>query len=167
MHFTPTLSLIAAALAASSVASPTRRQSPSDPVVFQTPEFSAPVDGTIMSAGQSTALEIGSAEWNHCHPGYTPLGLYMLASEPDNSSLNSTYQFGEYLYFFGNFLFTNDQGLPPMSTPPPPTTLTMPDLGAQYVGQKVYLASIETIFGCPPNGYTEYVWDWVQMYYTD
>ena len=61
----------------------------------------------------------------------------------------------------------------------------MPDLGAEYIGQQVYLAAIETIYGCPvswqvyaiyltiltcvllqPNGYTEYVYDSVAMYYT-
>lgn len=32
---------------------------------------------------------------------------------------------------------------------PPPTTLTMPDLGAAYVGQEVWLTVVQTELYCP------------------
>ncbi|GJE98038.1 hypothetical protein PsYK624_142600 [Phanerochaete sordida] len=165
MRFTQTLYFVAAALASPSLASAAKRQSPSDPVIMTTPAIVSPTAGTVMAAEVSTTFTIGVPEYSHCHPGYTPVDVYLLAAEPTASSINSTYQFADYLHYFGSYVVTNIQGLPPMGTPPP-TSLTMPSLGAEYEGQSVYLAIMQAIFDCPPNGYTEYAYDSKQMVYT-
>ncbi|EKM56594.1 uncharacterized protein PHACADRAFT_194187 [Phanerochaete carnosa HHB-10118-sp] len=50
---------------------------------------------------------------------------------------------------------------------PPPSNLTLPDLGKSYYGQAVYLATIETIKGYPPDGFWEYAIDSIALSYTE
>lgn len=161
-HFT----LLAGALGA--FASPAKRQGGGTPVTLLDPGcIITPTDGTAAGAGDSFPFSVAVPEWNHCHPGYTPVETYILATQPTTDSLNSTHQFSDYLYYFGEYLVNNFPGeplsnvdhhgnslrathtgeLPNMGTPPP-SSLTMPDLGL-YPDTTVYLATIEIIEGCP------------------
>lgn len=170
MHFTQTFSLLAIALAVPVFASPAKRQGPpGSTVTLDSPgSITAPANGTSITAGQPFTFGVAVPEFNHCHPGYTPVNVYILASQPTTSDLNSTYGFSDYLYYFGDYVVNNfpgrysmhlssiltkgltfsPGGLPNMGTPPP-STLTAPDLGESYSGQAVYLATVETIEGCP------------------
>ncbi|EKM51295.1 uncharacterized protein PHACADRAFT_151954 [Phanerochaete carnosa HHB-10118-sp] len=169
MHFTQAFSLLAIALAIPGFASPAKRQGPpGSTVTLESPgSITAPANGTSVTAGQSFTFGVAVPEFGHCHPGYTPVNVYILASQPTTSDLNSTYGFSNYLYYFGDYLVNNfPGGLPNMGTPPP-STLTTPDLGESYSGQTVYLATIETIEGCPPDGFWEYAVDSTALSYTE
>ena len=110
MRFTQTFSLLAAALAVPSFASPAKRQGL---VIIESPgSITAPADGTSVTAGQPFTLGIAEPvpEWTHCHPGYTPVSIYLLATQPTTSSLNSTQGFSDYLYYFGEYLVNNFPG---------------------------------------------------------
>ncbi|KIP08560.1 hypothetical protein PHLGIDRAFT_376376 [Phlebiopsis gigantea 11061_1 CR5-6] len=152
-HFT----LLAAAVGA--LASPAKRQGGGTPVTILSPgSIVTPTDGITEAAEDSFPFSVAVPEFNHCHPGYTPVDVYLLETQPTVDSLNSTHQFTDYLYFFGSYLVNNFPGeLPNMGTPPP-SSLTMPDLGL-VADTPVYLATMETIEGCPPNGFFEYAID--------
>ena len=88
----------------------TKRQFPGQPLTILSPgSISAPADGTPVTAGESFTLGIATPvpEWSHCHPLYTPVDIYLLADKPTTSSLNSTYQFSDYLYYYGEYTVTN------------------------------------------------------------
>lgn len=161
-HFT----LLAAAVGA--LASPAKRQGGGTPVTILSPgSIVTPTDGITEAAEDSFPFSVAVPEFNHCHPGYTPVDVYLLETQPTVDSLNSTHQFTDYLYFFGTYLVNNFPGkyrnreanriyslrvrytgeLPNMGTPPP-SSLTMPDLGL-VADTPVYLATMETIEGCP------------------
>lgn len=170
MYLFQALSFAVATLVASSCASPSKRQG--TPILQSPGSIAVPSsDGTAVFAGETINFSVGVPEWNHCHPGYTPVSVYILAERPTTSSLNATYQFGEYLSYYGDYLVNNFpgtcstapsvscqysyyspfsciDGLPNMGIPPP-TNLTIPDVGQAYDGQDVYLAVIETIYDCP------------------
>lgn len=167
MYFTLFIALAAAIFAAPAFSSPSKRQGPPGGLPIVTLEspgsITAPSDGTVIGAGQPFIFSVAVPEWNHCHPGYTPVNTYLLDHKPTTSDLNSTYGFSDYLYFFGDYLVNNfPGGLPPMGTPPP-SSLTAPEAGAS--GQAVYLATIQTIEGCPPDGFWEYAIDSVALTY--
>jgi hypothetical protein len=165
MHFSSRLYLSLTAILATTSALPAKRQG--TPVIESPGSIVTPSDGTSVSPGHSFPLSVAVPEWNHCHPGYTPVSVWLLADTPTTSSLNSTYQFSDYLYYYGDYLVNNFPGmfsvhehhstfiylfflgeLPNMGTPPP-SSLTTPDLGASFNGQDIYLAVIEIIGGCP------------------
>ncbi|GJE89197.1 hypothetical protein PsYK624_052920 [Phanerochaete sordida] len=163
MRSTQIFALVAAALAAPVFASPAKRQGPPAGLPITTLEspgsITAPAEGTAVVAGQSFPFSVAVPEWNHCHPGYTPVNTYLLDHEPTTADLNSTYGFSNYLAFFGSYLVNNfPGGLPNMGTPPP-STLVAPDLSGTPSGTTVWLATIETIEGCPPDGFWEYAID--------
>ncbi|GJE97994.1 hypothetical protein PsYK624_142160 [Phanerochaete sordida] len=100
-----------------------------------------------------------------CLSPYTPVDVYLLDTKPTTSNLNSTFQFSDYLYYFGNWtLVWTISTLPPYGSPPP-SQLTMPDLGASQLRQPVYLAVIEDISECFP-GYTDYSIDSRDLVYS-
>lgn len=160
MYFTQSIFILLAAFAAGAAALPAKRQSV--PItVTGTPGS----PGTLLAEGQSTPFTPGG--WlPGCYPGYTPIDVYMLDSQPTVSSLNSTYGIDDYLYFFGSYLIRNVDGLPSMGTPPP-SSLTMPDLGATYSGQPVYLVTVATVSSCVPNGYTKYGINYLEYVYDE
>ncbi|EKM56727.1 uncharacterized protein PHACADRAFT_92472 [Phanerochaete carnosa HHB-10118-sp] len=172
MHFTRAFSLLAIALAAPGFAFLAKRQlgPPGGlPItLLDSPgSITAPTNGTIITAGQPFTFDVAVPEFGHCHPDYTPVSVYVLAGQPTTSDLNSTYGFSNYLYYFGDYVVNNFPGpLPNMGTPPP-SNLTLPDLGKSYSGQAVYLATIETIEGCPPNGFWEYAIDSIALSYIE
>ncbi|EKM60678.1 uncharacterized protein PHACADRAFT_84044 [Phanerochaete carnosa HHB-10118-sp] len=168
MHFTQAFSLLAIALAVPGFASPARRQGPpGSTITLESPgSITAPANGTSVTAGQPFTFSVAVPEWNHCHPGYTPVNVYLLATEPTISDLNTTYGFSDYLYYFGDYVVNNFPGQLPKSGSPPPSTLMTPDLGESYSGQVVYLATIEIIEGCPPDGFWEYAIDSIALSYT-
>ncbi|GJE98026.1 hypothetical protein PsYK624_142480 [Phanerochaete sordida] len=90
--------------------------------------------------------------------------MYVLAAQPTTANLNSTYGFTDNLAYLGGWVVYNFPGLPNMG-PSPPSTLVAPVLDESFNGQTVYLASIETIEGCPPDGFWEYVIDSVAVTY--
>lgn len=102
------VSLVAVAATTAAVV---ERQFPGQPLTILSPgSIQAPTDGTAVTAGDSFTLDIAVPEYNHCHPLYTPVDIYILADEPTTSSLNSTYQFSDYLYYFGEYVTTNIAG---------------------------------------------------------
>ncbi|PSR82962.1 hypothetical protein PHLCEN_2v5932 [Hermanssonia centrifuga] len=114
----------------------------------------SPADGTSITPGTPFAFEYGDGWGGACHPGYTPISVGLTAFSPTGSDLNSTFQIpdSDYLYYFGDFLITNDEGLPPMPTPPPPSTFTLPEpLDPIYDGQEIYLSAVEQMFDCASN----------------
>lgn len=93
--------------------SPAKRQGPNEPLVVLSPgSITAPANGTHVEAGHTFTLGIADPvpEWNHCHPGYTPVNLYLVADKPTVSSLNSTQQFSSYLHYYGQYLVNNLPG---------------------------------------------------------
>lgn len=109
------LSQITLLLAAAGVGncSPAKRQGPNEPLVVLSPgSITAPANGTRVEAGHSFTLGIADPvpEWSHCHPGYTPVDLYLVADKPTVSSLNSTQQFSSYLHYYGEYLVNNLPG---------------------------------------------------------
>ena len=108
MRFTQTFSLLAAALAVPSFASPAKRQGFT---IIESPgSITAPADGTSVTVGQPFTLGIAVPEFGHCHPGYTAVSIYLLATQSTTSSLNSTQGFSDYLYYFGEYLVNNFPG---------------------------------------------------------
>ena len=104
------VSLIAAAAAKAVVV---ERQFPDKPVTILSPgSIQAPTDGTKVIAGERFPLKLAVPvpEYNHCHPLYTPVNIYVLADKPTTSSLNSTHQFTDYLYYYGEYVVTNIPG---------------------------------------------------------
>ena len=104
-------SLVAAATATAAVV---ERQSPGiEPVTILSPgSIQAPTDGTVVFARGTVPfkLAVPVPEYNHCHPLYTPVNIYVLADKPTISSLNSTYQFPDYLYYYGEYVVSNIPG---------------------------------------------------------
>lgn len=152
-------------------ASPVKRQGPPSglPIaVLESPgSITSPDAGTFMTAGEDVAFDITVPEWNHCHPAYTPVNVYLLDHQPTASDLNSTYGFSDFLHYFGEYMVINVAGMPSQGTPPP-STLQMPNLeDSQLTEGAVFLAVIETIEGCPPDGFWEYAIDSVQMGYIE
>ena len=92
------------------MASPTKRQGLA-PVILESPgSIVTPTDGTTVGSGDSFGFSVGVPEWNHCHPGYTPVDVYILSADPTTASLNSTYEFSDYLYYYGEYLVNNFPG---------------------------------------------------------
>ena len=114
MHFIPFFSLVASVMAALTFGSPTKRQGPPSGlpiVVLESPgSITSPDAGTSMGAGEDVAFDITVPEWNHCHPAYTPVNVYLLDHQPTTSDLNSTYGFGEFLHYFGEYMVINFPG---------------------------------------------------------
>ncbi|KIP03514.1 hypothetical protein PHLGIDRAFT_130097 [Phlebiopsis gigantea 11061_1 CR5-6] len=162
--------LVFASLAVAVLAAPATVERRVEPITILSPgSIQAPADGTELTAGDSFPLGIAVPEYSHCAPLYTTVEIYILADKPTTSSLNSTYQFSDYLYYFGSWVTTNIPGAfpPPNGALPPPASLTTPDMGSSYNGQELYLATIEVIGGCPPDGYTEYAIDSASIIYIE
>lgn len=99
---------ILAAIAGAS-ASPAKRQGL---VILESPgSITSPADDSSFVAGDSFPLGIAVPEWSHCHPGYTQVSIYLLATQPTTSSLNSTQGFSNYLDYFGEYLVNNFPGI--------------------------------------------------------
>lgn len=163
MRFSQLATAVAVIFASQAVASPLEKR-----VTVQSySTITSPVDGTPMAAGETFPFNFALSNW--CETGYSPFSVYVLDSKPTASSLNATQGFTSYLYFFGTYLVDNfprawlatcsllliltvcfhaSEGLPQMGTPPP-TSLTMPTLGAEYSGQEVFLAVVQTERDCP------------------
>ncbi|PSR82964.1 hypothetical protein PHLCEN_2v5934 [Hermanssonia centrifuga] len=155
MHFLKTLAVLPVLLASHAFASPLEKRV----TVTQTGAIIAPVDGSSITPGTPFDFEYGDGWGDGCYPGFTSINVWLVDHEPTGSDLNSTYQFpdGDYLYYFGNFLIRNFDDLPPMSTPPPPSTLTLPEpLDSSYDDTEVYIAVVEELTSCVPTGYTKW-----------
>jgi len=150
MLFTGLSTVLVALLASSSTASPLEKR-----ITVHSGTIASPADGTLVSAGGTYPFQFDMSNW--CEAGYTPYDVYILASEPTADSMNATEGFNNYLYHYGTYTVDNfPSGLPPLGTPPP-ASLTMPDLGAQYAGEDVWLTVVQTERYCPPDGHTEWV----------
>ncbi|KAJ3485812.1 hypothetical protein NLI96_g4691 [Meripilus lineatus] len=117
------------------------------------PLISLPAEGsTIVSGKQFTFTYTVS---DACYEAYSPFSVLLLANPPSGLSPSGALMDADVLFSFGNYTAPNF-GLPPLQdTSPPPTALTTPVLTGME-GSQVYLAVIETIMGCPPNGQTTY-----------
>ncbi|KAI0344034.1 hypothetical protein BDW22DRAFT_1427684 [Trametopsis cervina] len=114
----------------------------------------APSAGSVINPGETFSFQYSLNNW--CEGGYTPISLWLLQDAVTSSSLNSSEQFDQYIYHFGDYLYPNF-GLPAMThPPPPPATFTMPALDPSYEGQTIYFAAIQTENSCPPDGHLEY-----------
>ena len=80
-----------------------------DPGCITTP---AEEIGLVQGEDFAFALAEPVPEWNHCHPVYTPVDVYLLATQPTQSSLglNSTFQFKEYLFYYAEYTINNLPG---------------------------------------------------------
>ena len=112
MRFSQVFWLSLAAVLTPSSASPTKRQGIPSYTILSPGSIVSPTAGTSVSPGESVTFTVAVPEWNHCHPGYTQVEVYLLAEQPTTSSLNSTYQFGDYLYYYGEYLVNNFPGKP-------------------------------------------------------
>ncbi|KAK7694177.1 hypothetical protein QCA50_001357 [Cerrena zonata] len=93
---------------------------------------------------------------SRCHSGYTPIEVYLLDAPPTNSDVTDSGEFTNFIHHFGRFLIPIP-GLPPMvDPPPPPSTLTIPDLGPSVHDGELFFSIIETIDGCVPDSHLEY-----------
>ncbi|KAJ6468313.1 hypothetical protein C8R45DRAFT_1018268 [Mycena sanguinolenta] len=111
--------------------------------------ITAPTTGTIITSGQT--FPFGYQDSNWCEGGYTPITVWLLDYAPTTANLNATGQFDDAAFYFGPFLIGNF-GLPPIgSDPPPPSTLTTPDVSAYAIGSEMYIAVVETANTCPPG----------------
>ncbi len=164
MYFLKTLAVLPVLLASHVFASPLEKRV----TVTQTGAIIAPVDGSSITPGTPFDFEYGDGWGDGCYPGFTSINVWLVDHEPTGSDLNSTYHFpdGDYLYYFGNFLIRNFDGmysigsyiagclivnidLPPLSTPPPPSTLTLPEpLDSSYDDTEVYIAVVEELTSC-------------------
>lgn len=127
-----------------------------------------PAAGTPIHGGDTIPFGFDSSGFGgKCHPGYTPISVWLLSSQPTSGSLNADHEFSDFLYHFGDYLidnFARKSGarlvsqfvahlilslatLPPMGTPPP-STLNVPDLGAAHEDQDVYIAVVQTEGSC-------------------
>lgn len=116
-----------------------------------------PAAGTSIHGGDTIPFSFDSSGFGgKCHPGYTPISVWLLSSQPTSGSLNADHEFSDFLYHFGDYLIDNfAPTLPPMGTPPP-STLNVPDLGAAHEDQDVYIAVVQTEGGCAPDDHFEY-----------
>ena len=147
MHFT-TVFTLAAALAGSALATPAAKRQIAD-LKFDSPAaISAPPNDTAVAQGSSFpfGLTFPVPHVGSCAGGFSPVDVYILASEPDFTSLNDSFQFSDYLFYYGQYIVGD--GSIPEGAQPPPSTLTTPDLGAAFDGQKVWLSTVEQIFDC-------------------
>ncbi|OBZ77069.1 hypothetical protein A0H81_03176 [Grifola frondosa] len=131
MRFTGSLCAVLSAflVTTASCTAVDKRQAVQSPV---TGAIFTPADGTTIGAGETFAFNYGSSNW--CEDGFSPLSV-------------------EYLYYFGDYLVTNFEDLPPMG-PPPPSALTMPELNID--DGSIYLAVVESFFSCPGHLVVEY-----------
>ncbi|KAJ7056717.1 hypothetical protein C8F01DRAFT_1372694 [Mycena amicta] len=117
--------------------------------------ITSPSTGAVVAAVGGDTIPFAYTDSNWCHDGYTAITAWLLDYAPTTANIDSTtglfsnevYQFGSYL--IGNF------GLSPIpgSNPPPPSTLTVPDLSSlgYAPGASMYLAVVETATSCPPG----------------
>ncbi|GJE97995.1 hypothetical protein PsYK624_142170 [Phanerochaete sordida] len=165
MRMTPSLTLLTAA-AMAALASPVKRQGVPPTTSEDSGIITAPANNTNAPANTTIPFGVQFAphDKNVCHGAYSSVDIYILAHQPTTADLNSTFGFSDYLHYFGRYIFANEPGLPPIGTPPP-STLTMPDLGAEYNGESVFLAVVEEINDCPPLDYTDYSIDFRALGY--
>ncbi|KAJ7628514.1 hypothetical protein FB45DRAFT_694631, partial [Roridomyces roridus] len=97
-----------------------------------------------------TSFPFAYQDSNWCEGGYTPITVWLLDYAPTTGNLNATGQFTDALYSYGLFLIPNF-GLKPLpgSAPPPPATLTIPEVPESAIGSPMYLAVVETANTCP------------------
>ncbi len=76
--------------------------------VFPT-TIAAPTAGTTISPGDSFNFSYTPADY--CFEAYSPLTVWLLASSPTATDLNSTMGFSEYLFYFGQYTAADDPGM--------------------------------------------------------
>ncbi|KAJ7717795.1 hypothetical protein B0H16DRAFT_1243123, partial [Mycena metata] len=99
----------------------------------------APVAGTSITTG--TSIPFSYADLNECHEGYTPITVWLSASQPTSLDSNGNLPAGTFIEEFGSYLIANF-GLAPLPTPPP-TSLVIPDISSYSAGTDLYLTVVE------------------------
>ena len=67
-----------------------------------------PAAGTSIHGGDTIPFSFDSSGFGgKCHPGYTPISVWLLSSQPTSGSLNSDHEFSDFLYHFGDYLIDN------------------------------------------------------------
>ncbi|KAJ7503556.1 hypothetical protein B0H11DRAFT_1986057 [Mycena galericulata] len=141
-----TTSLVVPLFAAFAAALPNQKRV----IVSEHGTITAPTAETAVSS--SAAFPFSYQDSNWCEGGYTPITVWLTDYAPTTANLNATGQFTDATYYFGSFLIGNF-GLQPIvgANPPPPATLTAPDVSSLAVGSDIYLAVVETANNCPPG----------------
>ncbi|KAJ7450042.1 hypothetical protein B0H11DRAFT_2078207 [Mycena galericulata] len=122
------ISLVALAGFAAVGAAPTKRAG----------TITEPASGASISTGASIPFNYDDLNW--CHEGYTPITIWLTASEP--TGLNATGGLeGSYIDYYGQYFIANF-GLPTLQ-PVPPTSLTIPDISSFTAGSTLFLSVVE------------------------
>ncbi|GJE89198.1 hypothetical protein PsYK624_052930 [Phanerochaete sordida] len=153
MRFTQAFAVLAA-LAVSGLATPVKRQANTVTQVVSVSYITAPSSGISMAAEQSTSFSVANGWYGGCYPAFTPMYTYIMPTEPTTAGLNNVWGYDDYLVYLGEFLEHNSNAPSiPMSTPPPPSSMTMPTLDSSYVSQTVWLTTVMNFTGCAPDGH--------------
>ncbi|EKM60682.1 uncharacterized protein PHACADRAFT_246750 [Phanerochaete carnosa HHB-10118-sp] len=118
--------------------------------VFSAPLTESPFMGTIATPASNTPLSANTAfpfgynVDNWCEEGYNNFKVFLTETAPTIDDVDSTGDIQNALYSFGQFTVANF-GLPPSGTPPP-SSLVVPDIGAEGPG---FLAVVQIFTSCP------------------
>ncbi|KAF7327386.1 hypothetical protein MKEN_00316300 [Mycena kentingensis (nom. inval.)] len=117
--------------------------------------ITSPIASTLIA--NSGSIPFAYADSNWCHDGYSSVSVYLLDFEPTTANIDADtglFADAEVIAQLGTYLIPNFglSPLPPPSNPPPPSTLTIPDLSSfgYQSGTAMYLTVVETATACPP-----------------
>ncbi|OCH85679.1 hypothetical protein OBBRIDRAFT_838771 [Obba rivulosa] len=107
----------------------------------------APPNGTVISPGDTFDYSYSGFS---CHQGFIGVTVWLVDTPPTLAQLNSSGEFspGDFLSFFGTFATPNIQGIPPISTPPPPPSFVMPDLDIPT--EELFFTVVQELKDCDP-----------------
>ncbi|KAJ7450047.1 hypothetical protein B0H11DRAFT_1646752, partial [Mycena galericulata] len=106
-----------------------------------------PVAGASISIGAVIPFNYDDLNW--CHDDYSPITIWLSASEPTGLNATGGLPEGTYIDYFGEYLIANF-GIGPMQ-PVPPTNLTVPDISSYPAGSTLFLSVVEEALpgSCP------------------